>query len=52
VHTLDRATLTAVDSQVLGSSNRVGVDVVMDLSRNLIYVTNLPAAEIEAFQIA
>lgn len=51
VHTLDRATLTAVDSQVLGSSDRVGVDVVMDLSRNLIYVTNLPSAELDAFQI-
>ncbi len=50
VHTVNRSSLAVVDSQVLGNGNRVGLDTILDVSRNLLYVTNLPAAELEAFQ--
>ncbi len=51
VHTVSRSSLAVVDSQTLGNGNRVGLDTVFDASRNLLYVTNLPAAELEAYQI-
>ncbi len=52
VHTVNRSTLATVDSQVLGAANRIGVETILDTSRNLLYVTYLAAAELEAFQIA
>ena len=52
VYTLDRSSLTLVDTQALGPVDYLGPDLALDAARGRLYVTHLAAAQFDEYSLS